>query len=43
MTNYVRAESFLIARHPTLTEKWVQEQIRLDPALLGLGDLEVKT
>ena len=42
MTNYVRAESFLLARHPTLTEKWVQEQIRRDPGLLGLGELEVK-
>ena len=42
MTNYVRAESFLLVRHPTLSEKWVQEQIRQDPGLLGLGDLEVK-
>jgi hypothetical protein len=42
MTNYVRAESILLSRHPTLNEKWVQEQIRLDPSLLGLGDLDVK-
>lgn len=42
MNNYIRAESFLLSRHPVLTEKWVQEQIRQDTSLLGLGDLEVK-
>jgi hypothetical protein len=26
----------------TLTEKWVQDQIAEDPAMLGLGDLELK-
>jgi hypothetical protein len=42
MTNYVRAESFLLSRHPVLNEKWVQQQIKNDPGLLGLGELEVK-
>lgn len=42
MNNYVRAESFLLSQHPALNEKWVQEQIRRDTTLLGLGELEVK-
>ena len=41
-TNYVRAESFSLARHPTFNEKWVQDQIRNDTALLGLGKLDVR-
>jgi predicted transport protein len=40
--NYVRAQVLSLAQHPTLNEKWVQEKIRADPGLLGLGDLEVK-
>ena len=28
--------------HPTLTERWVQQQIADDPALLGLGNLVLK-
>ena len=28
--------------HPVLTEKWLQQRISDSPALLGLGDLEVK-
>jgi hypothetical protein len=28
--------------HPELNEKWLQERLAEDPALLGLGDLELK-
>lgn len=42
MTNYVRAEPILLARHPLFNERWVQDMLREDPKLLGLGDLEVK-
>lgn len=41
-SSYVRAETFLLAGHPEFNEKWVQEKIRNDPSLLGLGELEVK-
>lgn len=42
MTNYIRAESIVLARHPMFNERWVQDTIRADPSLLGLGELEVK-
>ena len=28
--------------HPEVNERWLQEQIANDPALLGLGDLDVR-
>lgn len=41
-SNYVRAETLFLTGHRSLGEKWVQEKIRNDPSLLGLGELEVK-
>jgi hypothetical protein len=40
--NYIRAQVVSLAQHPNLNEKWVQEKIKADPGLLGLGELEVK-
>lgn len=42
MVDYQRAKTVSLKGHPTLTEKWLQEQIAADTALLGLGDLVVK-
>jgi len=39
---YIKAERISLKRHPILTEKWVQERIAEDPAILGLGDLELR-
>lgn len=38
----MKLESVSIKRTERLTEKWVQDQIADDPALLGLGDLVLK-
>lgn len=38
----VKLEAVDLKKHPKLNEKWVQEQIANDPALLGLGELELK-
>ncbi len=35
----MRLETIHLRKHPTLNEKWVQEQIAEDPTILGLGDL----
>jgi len=32
----------LLKRHPTLNERWVQEQIANDPTILGLGDIVLR-
>lgn len=42
MTDFVKAEKLWLRKHPTLNEKWVQEQIACDPAILGLGQLVLK-
>jgi|1185.fasta_scaffold21536_1 hypothetical protein len=42
MTHNMKLESVSIKRTEQLTEKWVQNQIADDPALLGLGDLALK-
>jgi hypothetical protein len=39
---YVKHRRLMLKQHPELTEKWVQELIASDPALLGLGDVQVK-
>lgn len=39
---YVKPERVFLKGHPQLNEKWVQERIAEDPALLGLGDLVLK-
>lgn len=38
----MKLESISLKRSNTLTEKWVQDQIVDDPAILGLGDLILK-
>lgn len=42
MVNYQPAKVVSLKGHPELSEKWLQQQIVLDPTLLGLGDLVVK-
>lgn len=37
-----KLEPVLIKRHPTLNERWVQEQIASDPSILGLGDIVLR-
>lgn len=39
MVNYVRAERIMMKAHADLSEKWVQQKIADDPAILGLGNL----
>jgi hypothetical protein len=35
----MKLEAINLKKHPTLNEKWVQEQIADDPTILGLGEL----
>lgn len=42
MVDYQRAKTVSLKGHPTLSEKWLQERIVADTALLGLGELTVK-
>ncbi len=39
---YVKPERVSLLKHPELNEKWVQERIAEDPAILGLGELIVR-
>lgn len=39
---YVKPERLWLKSDPELGEKWVQERIAADPAILGLGDLVLK-
>lgn len=39
---YVKYEPISLADHPKLSEKWLQDRIAEDPAILGLGDLILK-
>jgi hypothetical protein len=39
---YANHKRVMLKQHPELTEKRVQQLIASDPALLGLGDLQVK-
>ena len=38
----VKLEVVSLRKHPTLSEKWVQDQIAEDPSILGIGELELK-
>lgn len=40
--SYIRHERLSLKLHPELTEKWVQDLIAVDPAILGLGDLVLR-
>ena len=39
---YVKPKRIWIREHPQLDERWVQQRIAEDPAILGLGDLILK-
>ncbi|MBF0291555.1 MAG: hypothetical protein HQK86_05300 [Nitrospinae bacterium] len=39
---YVTHETIWIKNHPELNEKWVQDRIAENPAILGLGDLSLR-
>jgi hypothetical protein len=39
---FVKPERLWLKDHPELTERWVQQQIAENPALLGLGDLVLR-
>lgn len=39
---YVKPGRLLLKDHPEFNERWLQERIAEDPALLGLGDLVLK-
>jgi hypothetical protein len=39
---YVKPDRIVLKGHPALTERWVQERLAEDPALLGLGELILK-
>lgn len=39
---FTKATRLWLASHPEYNERWVQEQIAADPAILGLGDLVLK-
>lgn len=39
---FTRAERIAMKLHPELNEKWVQELIASDPAILGLGELVLR-
>ena len=39
---YVKFERLLLKNHQQFTERWVQDRITEDPALLGLGDVILK-
>ncbi len=39
---YLKHEPVSLKKHPEYNEKWLQERIREDPSILGLGELEVK-
>ncbi len=39
---YIKPEKILLQNHPEFNERWLQERIADDPALLGLGDLILK-
>jgi len=39
MINYLKPERILLKAHREFTEKWIQEKIKADPKILGLGNL----
>src|SRR5437773_3887293 len=39
---YVKPDRIVLKGHPELTERWVQDRLVEDPALLGLGELILK-
>lgn len=41
--NYVKGAPISLRNHPLLDEKWLQKEIVGDPAILGRGDLELRS
>lgn len=41
--NYVKSTPISLRNHPLFNEKWLQKEIADDPAILGLGDLELRS
>ena len=39
---FVKPDRIWLKEHPELNEKWIQDRIAQDPAILGLGDLILK-
>ena len=39
---YVKSERIWLKNHPELNEKWVEDRISEDPAILGLGNLDLR-
>jgi len=42
MPKLFKPEKVNLLNHPTIKESWIQEQIAIDPTILGLGDLILK-
>jgi hypothetical protein len=42
MPKLYKPEKISLLNNPTIKESWIQEQIAIDPAILGLGDLVLK-
>jgi predicted transport protein len=42
MPNLIKPDKVSLLNHPSIKESWIQEQIAIDPSLLGLGDLILK-
>lgn len=40
--NYAKAIPIFLKDHPDYDEQWLKDKVTNDPAILGLGDLEVK-
>lgn len=39
--DFTRAERLLLKKHPDFSEQWIQQRIIDNPAILGLGDLDL--
>lgn len=42
MLKLIQPQKVLLKSDPTISEKWIQDQIANDPSILGLGDLVLK-
>jgi hypothetical protein len=42
MAKLITPEKLNLVNHPTIKEAWIQEQLAINPSILGLGDLIVK-
>jgi hypothetical protein len=39
--SYIHLKTIRLRGHPELNEKWIHDRIAEDPAVLGLGDLNL--